>query len=151
MAPSGARRCRASTTPVSVATSTSGDPSRDDTISSRPDIPGGTEYWLPRKQISACADTVRVTASTAGYGAVGAASSRSAAASSATVSVRPSRRRVRASPTRAQNRSRSACAPVIVCSSARVRHQRWAAPWLAFSTTPLRCPRRDGQIRTPAP
>lgn len=106
---------------------------------------------LPRKDTSACADTVRVTATAAGYGALGTSARASVAASSATVTRAPSWWRVRVSPTRAQNRSRSAWACAGVHSSARVRHQRCAAVWLAFSTTPLRCPRRGGQIRTPAP
>ena len=32
-----------------------------------------------------------------------------------------------------------------------LRHQRWAAVWLDFSTTPLRLPRRGGQIATETP
>ncbi|UOX99985.1 hypothetical protein [Blastococcus sp. PRF04-17] len=51
----------------------------------------------------------------------------------------------------AQNSSNDACACSGVTSSAKVRHQRWAAVWLAFSTTPLRLPRRGGQIATCTP
>jgi len=38
--------------------------------------------------------------------------------------------------------SRRACASLTVTSSGRVRQNRWAATWLAFSTTPLRLPLR---------
>ena len=55
------------------------------------------------------------------------------------------------SPRSAHHRSSEACAASTVTSSARVRHQRWAAVWLAFSTTPLRFPRRGGQIATDTP
>ena len=66
-----------------------------------------------------------------------------------TVVAVPPRRRARPSPTRAQKASRCACAWVGLSPSGRVRHQRCARLWLPFSTTPLRLPRRAGQMSTP--
>jgi hypothetical protein len=36
-------------------------------------------------------------------------------------------------------------------SSRAVRHHRWVMKWMAFSTTPLRLPRRGGHGSTPTP
>jgi hypothetical protein len=58
---------------------------------------------------------------------------------------------MRVSPRTRHHRSKPAWACSTDTSSARVRHQRWAAVWLAFSTTPLRFPRRGGQIATDTP
>ena len=44
--------------------------------------------------------------------------------------------------------SSRACARAGEASSGSVRHHRCAAEWLAFSTTPLRQPRRDGHTST---
>ncbi len=59
--------------------------------------------------------------------------------------------RMRVSPRTPAKRSRLAWACSTVASSASVRHQRCAAVWLTFSTTPLRLPRRGGQIATQTP
>ena len=88
--------------------------------------------------------------SSAGYGA-GTAPSGSPAAVTATEDRPSAVTRSRVSPRSAANRSRLAWAASTVNSSARVRHQRWAAVWLIFSTTPLQLPRRGGQIATDTP
>ena len=55
--------------------------------------------------------------------------------------------RSRASPRSSQNLSSEAWASLTVVSSGSVRHQRCAAVWLDFSTTPLRLPRRGGRAQ----
>lgn len=59
--------------------------------------------------------------------------------------------RSRVSPRSEHHRSSDACAASTETSSGSVRHQRCAATWLAFSTTPLRLPRLAGQIFTDTP
>ena len=92
----------------------------------------------------------RSTARTAGNGA-GTAASGSVAATVATVARPSAVGRMRVSPRSRHHRSKLAWACSGAVSSARVRHQRWAAVWLAFSTTPLRLPRRAGQMATDTP
>ena len=105
---------------------------------------------MPRKATSACALAARATASTAGNGA-GTGANGSAAATVATVALPLLVGRMRVSPRSVHHRSKLAWACSGVMSSARARHQRCAAVWLAFSTTPLRLPRRAGQIATDTP
>ena len=52
---------------------------------------------------------------------------------------------------RAQNSSSIRWACAVVTSSGSERHQRCATVWFAFSTTPLRLPRRGGHGRTRTP
>ena len=88
---------------------------------------------------------------TAGNGTAGSGASGSPAISAPTVVRSPSRTRRRASPVRRHQASSRAWACAGVTSSGSVRHHRCAAEWFAFSTTPLRQPRRDGQTSTTAP
>ena len=59
--------------------------------------------------------------------------------------------RSRVSPRRRQNSSQTAWACSTVTSSGRVRHQRCAAVWLDFSTTPLRLPATAAGRSPPTP
>jgi hypothetical protein len=72
------------------------------------------------------------------------------AASWPTVTLMPSSVRRRSS-IRTASLSMPDWAWPTLSASGTVRHQRWAAEWLAFSTTPLRLPRRGGQMSTPTP
>jgi hypothetical protein len=82
----------------------------------------------------------------AGIGASG-----SALATVATVARPSAVARIRTSPRVAHHVSSSACASSTVTSSGTVRQNRCAATWLAFSTTPLRFPRRGGHGLTVTP
>jgi hypothetical protein len=104
-------------------------------------------FFIPVQATRPWTVTVRIAVISAGNGTPGTGRSGPAAASSPTVARCPPRIRCRPSIGTARS-SRPRWAAVIVASSGRVRHQRCAAEWLAFSTTPLRLPRR-GQISTP--
>src|SRR4029077_3892641 len=112
---------------------------------------GATLYRLPRNDTSAWAETVRGTDRVAGNGAGGAGRRGSAPARVATLALPSAAARIRTSPRRAHQVSSSCWACSAVTSSARVRQNRCAATWLAFSTTPLRLPRRGGHGRTDTP
>ena len=90
----------------------------------RPAWPGGSEYRLPRKAISAWLLTVRSTCSTAGNGA-GTGRNGSASASAPTVLAPASRIRLRPSSLTHSGPGWPAPRPTVT-SSARVRHQRCA-------------------------
>ncbi|MGS0686813.1 hypothetical protein ACVBEQ_16990 [Nakamurella sp. GG22] len=108
---------------------------------------GGTEYRFPRKDTRACAVTGRGTATTVENAAAGTGRNLSVSARAATVQRVPvsSITRTLVSVFSAQNTLSRAWACAAVTSSGRVRHQRCATVWFAFSTTPLRFPRRGGQ------
>ena len=137
--------------PGTVAMSTVTAPRRSDTATRPWASSGGTEYRLPRKDTRAWADTARSTVRVAGNGVAGAGRSGSAAAIVATEDFPSAVARTRVSPRAAHHRSSSLCASSTVTSSGKVRQNRWAATWLAFSTTPLRFPRRGGHGRTATP
>jgi len=99
---------------------------------------------LARKETSACAETTRCTAKVAGNGA-GSGANGSAAATVATVQRPSAVARIRVSPRVVHHFSSRAWASSTVTWSGSVRQNRCAATWLAFSTTPLRLPRRAGQ------
>ena len=125
-------------------------PSRTLTVTVAPCSSGGTEYRFPRKATSACADTVLGTVSIAGNGS-GIGASGSASARDWTV-ARPSVvARSLMSPRVAHHVSSRVWACSTVTSSGRVRQNRCAATWFAFSTTPLRFPRRGGHGLTLTP
>jgi len=145
-APSGARRWCATIWPVPMITSMSGKPTRSRTVTSRPTMPGGTEYQLPRNATRAEAETRRATVIVAGYGVAG--SRRSDSRSAASPVVGPCRGSWSAVVEQKCSKERCASSGVV---TAAVRHQRWVVKWIFFSTAPLRFARRGGQMTTSAP
>ena len=90
MAPawSGSRRCRASTVPAAVTTSSVTGPSWCRTVTCCPACPGGTEYRFPCQDTSACADHHPGVLDDRGERPGGSGRSGSAAASSPTRRLR---------------------------------------------------------------
>lgn len=99
------------------------------------------QYRFPRQSINACLVAVRSSVTTTGNTVGGSGRSRSAASIAFAVVLPVSVWRGRSSCPLA-NASKLACACSRVSSSGTVRHQRCAAVWLFFSTTPFRFPLR---------